>query len=44
MVISPTQLRKGATAAEQKVWPATTTDNDGRDSGLAAHGHEQGSE
>lgn len=30
MVISPTQLRKGATAAEQKVWPATTTDNDGR--------------
>lgn len=30
MVISPTQLRKGATAAEQKVWPATTTDHDGR--------------
>lgn len=32
MVISPTQLRKGATAAEQKVWPATTTDHDGRNS------------
>lgn len=30
MVISPTQLRKGATVADQKVWPATTTDNDGR--------------
>ncbi|KJC36461.1 hypothetical protein UP06_32585 [Bradyrhizobium sp. LTSP857] len=30
MVISPTQLRRGATMAEQKVWPATTTDLGGR--------------
>ena len=30
MVISPSQLRKGATVAEQKVWPATTTDHDGK--------------
>ncbi|QOG22158.1 MULTISPECIES: hypothetical protein [Bradyrhizobium] len=30
MVISPTQLRRGATMAEQKVWPATATDLGGR--------------
>ncbi len=29
MILSPTQLRRGATVASQKVWPATSTDGGG---------------
>jgi len=40
MVLSPTQLKAGHTAADQKVWPASTTDNDGHNpySGLVPMG------
>lgn len=32
VLISPTQARKGATGAEQRVWPAMQTDNGGKNS------------
>jgi hypothetical protein len=40
MVLSPTQMKAGRTAADQKVWPASTTDNDGHNpySGLVPMG------